>query len=173
MVKLKNIFTSAWSLFNFITVPGLQNEPKWGHLRALHKAIKQSEPALVSTDPKVTSLGYNLEVKSLSWFVMKNNRISCAIKNHFIPFVDMILGTRVLNPWCLCGIYCKLWHQILCKSYVWKWTIWSTTLVYQYSSWLQNCCLQHRKGKKILLTEYTRVLLLFICLCPDFTLTKR
>ncbi|XP_027363193.1 beta-galactosidase-like isoform X2 [Abrus precatorius] len=40
---------------------GLQNEPKWGHLRDLHKAIKQCEPALVSTDPTVTSLGYNLE----------------------------------------------------------------------------------------------------------------
>ncbi|TKY72795.1 Beta-galactosidase protein [Spatholobus suberectus] len=40
---------------------GLQNEPKWGHLRDLHKAIKQCEPALVSADPKVTSLGYNLE----------------------------------------------------------------------------------------------------------------
>ncbi|KAK7411940.1 hypothetical protein VNO78_03385 [Psophocarpus tetragonolobus] len=40
---------------------GLQNEPKYGHLRNLHKAIKQCEPALVSTDPKVTSLGYNLE----------------------------------------------------------------------------------------------------------------
>ncbi|KOM39893.1 hypothetical protein LR48_Vigan04g009100 [Vigna angularis] len=45
---------------------GLQNEPKWGHLRALHKAIKQSEPALVSTDPKVTSLGYNLEAHVFS-----------------------------------------------------------------------------------------------------------
>ncbi|RDX73527.1 hypothetical protein CR513_46853 [Mucuna pruriens] len=40
---------------------GLQNEPKWGHLRDLHKAIKQCEPALVSADPKVQSLGYNLE----------------------------------------------------------------------------------------------------------------
>jgi len=160
MVKLKNIFSVAWSSFNFTTVPGLQNEPKWGHLRALHKAIKQSEPALVSTDPKVTSLGYNLEVKSLIWFAMKNNRISCALKIHFIPFVDIISGTCVLNPWCLCGLHCKLWHQILCKSYVWKWTIWSTTLVYQYSSWLQNCCLQHRKGNTILLTEYTWVLLL-------------
>ncbi|KAK7354654.1 hypothetical protein VNO80_20120 [Phaseolus coccineus] len=45
---------------------GLQNEPKWGHLRDLHKAIKQSEPALVSTDPKVTSLGYNLEAHVFS-----------------------------------------------------------------------------------------------------------
>nr|KYP59311.1 Beta-galactosidase [Cajanus cajan] len=45
---------------------GLQNEPKWGHLRDLHKAIKQCEPALVSGDPKVTSLGYNLEAHVFS-----------------------------------------------------------------------------------------------------------
>ncbi|KAL2327179.1 hypothetical protein Fmac_020606 [Flemingia macrophylla] len=45
---------------------GLPNEPKWGHLRDLHKAIKQCEPALVSGDPKVTSLGYNLEAHVFS-----------------------------------------------------------------------------------------------------------
>jgi len=73
-------------LFNFDTVPGLQNEPKWGHLRDLHKAIKQSEPALVSTDPKVTSLGYNLEVKSLSWFVVKTNINYLCVENSFDSF---------------------------------------------------------------------------------------
>ncbi|KAG1335411.1 Beta-galactosidase [Cocos nucifera] len=36
---------------------GLLREPKWGHLRDLHKAIKMCEPALVSGDPTVTSLG--------------------------------------------------------------------------------------------------------------------
>nr|XP_010910613.2 beta-galactosidase [Elaeis guineensis] len=36
---------------------GLLREPKWGHLRDLHKAIKLCEPALVSGDPTVTSLG--------------------------------------------------------------------------------------------------------------------
>ncbi|KAI5436970.1 Beta-galactosidase 4 [Lathyrus oleraceus] len=30
---------------------GLVNEPKWGHLRDLHKAIKQCEPALIAVDP--------------------------------------------------------------------------------------------------------------------------
>ncbi|XP_022732674.1 beta-galactosidase-like [Durio zibethinus] len=40
---------------------GLPREPKWGHLRDLHKAIKLSEPALVSADPSVTSLGSNQE----------------------------------------------------------------------------------------------------------------
>ncbi|ESW32708.1 hypothetical protein PHAVU_001G010900 [Phaseolus vulgaris] len=36
---------------------GLIREPKYGHLMDLHKAIKQSERALVSSDPTVTSLG--------------------------------------------------------------------------------------------------------------------
>lgn len=40
---------------------GLPSEPKWGHLRDLHKAIKLCEPALVSADPTVTYLGTNLE----------------------------------------------------------------------------------------------------------------
>ncbi|KAL8102569.1 beta-galactosidase-like [Apium graveolens] len=40
---------------------GLPREPKWGHLRDLHKAIKLCEPALVSAYPTVWSLGKNLE----------------------------------------------------------------------------------------------------------------
>ncbi|THU61146.1 hypothetical protein C4D60_Mb07t20200 [Musa balbisiana] len=36
---------------------GLLRQPKWGHLRDLHKAIKMCEPALVSGDPTVTKLG--------------------------------------------------------------------------------------------------------------------
>ncbi|CAJ2649876.1 unnamed protein product [Trifolium pratense] len=41
---------------------GLLNQPKWGHLRDLHKAIKLCEPALLSVDPTVTWPGKNLEV---------------------------------------------------------------------------------------------------------------
>ncbi|GMP81597.1 hypothetical protein CsSME_00036249 [Camellia sinensis var. sinensis] len=41
---------------------GLQREPKWGHLRDLHQAIKLCEPALVSTYPTVTWPGNNLQV---------------------------------------------------------------------------------------------------------------
>ncbi|KAL1805252.1 hypothetical protein ACET3Z_028320 [Daucus carota] len=40
---------------------GLKREPKWGHLRDLHKAIKLCEPALVSAYPTVWSLGKNSE----------------------------------------------------------------------------------------------------------------
>jgi hypothetical protein len=45
-----------------MTVSGLFNQPKWGHLRDLHKAIKLCEPALLSVDPTVTWPGKNLEV---------------------------------------------------------------------------------------------------------------
>ncbi|KAJ9167951.1 hypothetical protein P3X46_019538 [Hevea brasiliensis] len=40
---------------------GLPHDPKWGHLRDLHKAIKLCEPALISVDPTITSLGKNQE----------------------------------------------------------------------------------------------------------------
>lgn len=36
---------------------GLLRQPKWGHLKELHKAIKLCEAALVSGDPEVNSLG--------------------------------------------------------------------------------------------------------------------
>ncbi|PQQ21373.1 hypothetical protein Pyn_17960 [Prunus yedoensis var. nudiflora] len=36
---------------------GLLRQPKWGHLKDLHRAIKLCEPALVSADPTVTPLG--------------------------------------------------------------------------------------------------------------------
>lgn len=36
---------------------GLLRQPKWGHLKDLHRAIKLCEPALVSANPVVTQLG--------------------------------------------------------------------------------------------------------------------
>ncbi|XP_027342632.1 beta-galactosidase 8-like isoform X2 [Abrus precatorius] len=40
---------------------GIIRQPKWGHLKDVHKAIKLCEEALVATDPTITSLGPNLE----------------------------------------------------------------------------------------------------------------
>ncbi|WCJ42674.1 Beta-galactosidase [Euphorbia peplus] len=40
---------------------GLTRDPKWGHLRDLHKAIKLCEPALVSVDPTLRTLGSKQE----------------------------------------------------------------------------------------------------------------
>ncbi|WJX74230.1 Beta-galactosidase 8 [Trifolium repens] len=40
---------------------GIIRQQKWGHLKDVHKAIKLCEEALIATDPKITSLGPNLE----------------------------------------------------------------------------------------------------------------
>lgn len=40
-----------------VKLAGLPREPKYGHLKELHKAIKLCEPALVSSDPTLTSIG--------------------------------------------------------------------------------------------------------------------
>ncbi|KAE8672290.1 hypothetical protein F3Y22_tig00111847pilonHSYRG00125 [Hibiscus syriacus] len=40
---------------------GLVRQPKWGHLRDVHKAIKLCEEAMIATDPTISSLGPNLE----------------------------------------------------------------------------------------------------------------
>ncbi|CAL9155385.1 unnamed protein product [Musa hybrid cultivar] len=52
---------------------GILRQPKWGHLRDLHKVIKLCEGALVATDPTYTSLGQNLEAH-----VYKTASGSCA-----------------------------------------------------------------------------------------------
>ncbi|KAI4322247.1 hypothetical protein L6164_021958 [Bauhinia variegata] len=40
---------------------GIVRQPKWGHLKDLHKAIKLCEKALISTDPTIKSIGSNIE----------------------------------------------------------------------------------------------------------------
>ncbi|RZC44678.1 hypothetical protein C5167_037627 [Papaver somniferum] len=45
---------------------GLIREPKYGHLKELHKAIKLCEPAIVSSDPVRTTLGENQEAAVFS-----------------------------------------------------------------------------------------------------------
>ena len=54
-MNFKNCYFSLYA--------GLLRQPKWGHLKDLHRAIKLSEPALVSGDPTVTPLGNYQEVK--------------------------------------------------------------------------------------------------------------
>ncbi|KAL2328626.1 hypothetical protein Fmac_022053 [Flemingia macrophylla] len=41
---------------------GIIRQPKWGHLKDLHKAIKLCEKALIATDPTITTPGPNIEV---------------------------------------------------------------------------------------------------------------
>ncbi|KAI3463273.1 hypothetical protein Pfo_019936 [Paulownia fortunei] len=52
---------------------GLLRQPKWGHLKDLHRAIKLCEPALVSGDPTVTPLGNYQEAH-----VFKSRSGACA-----------------------------------------------------------------------------------------------
>uniref|UniRef100_A0A2N9EWK0 Beta-galactosidase n=1 Tax=Fagus sylvatica TaxID=28930 RepID=A0A2N9EWK0_FAGSY len=52
---------------------GLLRQPKWGHLKDLHRAIKLCEPALVSGDPTVTPLGNYQEAH-----VFKSKSGACA-----------------------------------------------------------------------------------------------
>ena len=62
--KLKHLqflWESSHCIF-FTYITGIIRQPKWGHLRDLHKAIKLCEAALIATDPTYTSLGPNLEV---------------------------------------------------------------------------------------------------------------
>ncbi|KAI5664695.1 hypothetical protein M9H77_24018 [Catharanthus roseus] len=67
---------------------GLLNQPKWGHLRDLHKAIKQCEPALVSSYPTVIWLGKNQEAH-----VFKSKSGACAA---FLSNYDPTYSVRVM-----------------------------------------------------------------------------
>ncbi|CAN1149746.1 Beta-galactosidase 8 [Linum perenne] len=53
---------------------GFIRQPKWGHLRDLHKAIKLCEEHLISSDPVHQSLGHNLEAH----IYYKSSNSSCA-----------------------------------------------------------------------------------------------
>ncbi|XP_020581169.1 beta-galactosidase 2-like isoform X2 [Phalaenopsis equestris] len=78
---------------------GLLRQPKWGHLKDLHKAIKLSETALVSTDPVVTTLGNSQESH-----VFRSNSGDCAA---FLANYDTEIYAKVtfngmrydLPPW--------------------------------------------------------------------------
>ncbi|PHT78445.1 Beta-galactosidase [Capsicum annuum] len=56
-----HLSSSSKKWWNRSSVKGLLNEPKYRHLRDLHKVIKQSELTLVSSYATLTSLGSNQE----------------------------------------------------------------------------------------------------------------
>ncbi|ANM67746.1 beta-galactosidase 12 [Arabidopsis thaliana] len=77
---------------------GLPREPKYSHLKRLHKVIKLCEPALVSADPTVTSLGDKQEAH-----VFKS-KSSCAafLSNYNTSSAARVLfggSTYDLPPW--------------------------------------------------------------------------
>lgn len=59
VVHTWNFWGVGWGVY----IAGLLRQPKWGHLRNLHRAIKQAEPALVSGDPTIRSIGNYEKVK--------------------------------------------------------------------------------------------------------------
>ena len=49
-------------LYFILYIVRIIRQPKWGHLKELHKAIKFCEKALVATDPTASSFAPNVEV---------------------------------------------------------------------------------------------------------------
>ncbi|RYQ98337.1 hypothetical protein Ahy_B08g094391 isoform B [Arachis hypogaea] len=78
---------------------GLLRQPKWGHLKDLHRAIKLCEPALVSGDPAVTKIGNYQEAH-----VFKSDSGACAaFLANYDPksFAKVAFGNMHYNlpPW--------------------------------------------------------------------------
>ncbi|KAL3632917.1 hypothetical protein CASFOL_025901 [Castilleja foliolosa] len=77
---------------------GLLRQPKWGHLKDLHRAIKLCEPALVSTSPVVTPLGNHQEVH-----VFKSNGACAAFLANYDQhsFAKLAFNDKHYNlpPW--------------------------------------------------------------------------
>ncbi|CAM0946109.1 unnamed protein product [Alopecurus aequalis] len=70
---------------------GLLRQPKWGHLRDLHKAIKQAEPVLVSGDPTIKKLGnyekayvFNSKNGTCAAAFLSNYHTTSAVKVRFM-----------------------------------------------------------------------------------------
>ncbi|XP_059632138.1 beta-galactosidase 9 [Cornus florida] len=88
---------------------GLLRQPKWGHLKDLHAAIKLCEPALVAVDsPQYIKLGpmqeahvYNSEGQTLTWSG-NNSRCSAFLANideHKAVSVTFLGQAYTLPPW--------------------------------------------------------------------------
>ncbi|KAK6911894.1 Glycoside hydrolase 35, catalytic domain [Dillenia turbinata] len=77
---------------------GLLRQPKWGHLKDLHRAIKLCEPALVSADPYVMPLG-NYEQAH----VFKSSGACAAFLANYNPssYAKVAFGNQHYNlpPW--------------------------------------------------------------------------
>ncbi|PWA94564.1 beta-galactosidase 3 [Artemisia annua] len=78
---------------------GLIRQPKYGHLKELHKAIKQCEPALVSADPTVTSIG-NLQQAHV--FASKSGHCAAFLANYNTNNAAKVMFNNMhytLPPW--------------------------------------------------------------------------
>ncbi|KAK4796638.1 hypothetical protein SAY86_028964 [Trapa natans] len=78
---------------------GLLRQPKYSHLKALHKAIKQCEPALVSSDPAITSLG---TYQQAHVFAPSKGVCSAFLANYNIKSAARVIFNKMhynLPPW--------------------------------------------------------------------------
>ncbi|CAN7082409.1 unnamed protein product [Brassica oleracea var. botrytis] len=78
---------------------GLIRQPKYGHLKELHKAIKMCEKTLVSTDPVVTSLGNKQQAHVYS---SESGDCSAFLANYDTESASRVLFNNVhynLPPW--------------------------------------------------------------------------
>lgn len=88
----RKVLRLSWFYFLRKSIAGFIRQPKWGHLRDLHKAIKLCEAALVATDPTGSSLGPNLEVTNAVFycpFLHNLNEISyfATMAVQFVPLM--------------------------------------------------------------------------------------
>lgn len=79
---------------------GFIRQPKWGHLRDLHNAIKQCEGYLVNSDPTYMPLGAKLEVHTSHMFVA----ITFSDYQEKRVHLDFLLSIRA----CLCNVVIPL-----------------------------------------------------------------
>ncbi|KAM7482640.1 hypothetical protein LguiB_007223 [Lonicera macranthoides] len=78
---------------------GLIRQPKYGHLKELHKAIKLCEPALVSADPYLTTLGSYEEA-----YIFSSDSGACAafLSNYHLDSAATVTFNKIrfeLPPW--------------------------------------------------------------------------
>lgn len=102
------VFCFAIFLHHFGGKLGLVRQPKWGHLKELHKAIKQCENTLLFGNSTLLTFGPLQEVDYFSiWFSLFAFLFSpCLI--YFPLFFFNLLGKYLYwSFWGMCCISCK------------------------------------------------------------------
>lgn len=110
---------------------GMFRQPKYGHLKDLHRAIKLCEHALVTSDPTVTSLGayeqVGLFVYSMIFFTNRDDVSELNYGNS--PGSRFLFGT-----WKVCCFSCKLPYKFCSYSGVQQYALHSASLVNKHPS---------------------------------------
>ncbi|MED6216476.1 hypothetical protein PIB30_008175 [Stylosanthes scabra] len=118
---------------------GLYNEPKFGHLRDLHKVIKQCEPALLNGVVEVISLGNNLEAHvfragngACAAFIANYDTKSAVKVSFWNMQFDLPRWSISILPDCKTATYNTAW---IAQSTPKKWTsVWS---VFEWHSYIE------------------------------------